>query len=72
MNVVRSNNISLKYERFTSSVCKDIGIRKFEFVAKTHFLYTKIDMYKFIQFFISIRYKNKNYKIIIEANQSKD
>ena len=29
-------------------------------------------MYKFIQFFISIRYKNKNYKIIIEANQRKD
>ena len=25
----------------TSSDCKDIGIRQFEFVTKTHFLYSK-------------------------------
>ena len=37
---VRLNNPSLKYQRFTPSGCRarDIGIRKFEFVAKTHFL----------------------------------
>ena len=29
----------LKYQRFTLSGCRDIGIRKFEFVAKTQFLY---------------------------------
>ena len=29
------SNPSLKYQRFTSSGCRDIGIRKFEFVAKT-------------------------------------
>ena len=29
MHCVRSNNISLKYQRFTSSGGKDIGIRKF-------------------------------------------
>jgi len=29
----------LKYQRFTPSGCKDIGARKFEFVAKTQFLY---------------------------------
>ena len=29
------DQIGLKYHRFTSSGCKDIGIRKFEFVAKT-------------------------------------
>ena len=28
MNVVRSNNISLKYQRFIPSGCRDIGIRK--------------------------------------------
>ena len=33
----RSNNLSLKYWRFTPSDCK-VGIRKFEFVAKTQFL----------------------------------
>ena len=34
MNYVRSNGSSLKYQRFASSGCKDIGMRKFEFVAK--------------------------------------
>ena len=42
MNYVRSNNLSLKYHKFTSSGCKDIGIRKFEFVAKTQFLTVKV------------------------------
>ena len=34
MNSVRANNLSLKYQRFTSSDCKDIGIRHLEFVKK--------------------------------------
>ena len=38
MNSVRSNNVSLKYQRPTPSGCKDIWIRKFECVAKTQFL----------------------------------
>ena len=38
MNSVRPNNLSLKYQRFSSSDCKDIGIRQFEFVTKTQFL----------------------------------
>ena len=38
MNYVRSNSLSLKNQMFTLSYCKDIGIRKFEFVAKTQFL----------------------------------
>ena len=38
MNSVKLNNVSLNYQRPTSSRCKDIGIRKFEFVAKTQFL----------------------------------
>ena len=40
MTFVRSNNISLKYQRFTTLGSKDIGIRKSEFVAKNQFLYT--------------------------------
>ena len=38
MNSVRSNNLSLKYQKFTPSVYKIIGTRKFEFVPKTQFL----------------------------------
>ena len=40
MNSVRPNNLSLIYQRFTSSDCKDIGIRLFEFVAKTQLLFS--------------------------------
>ena len=39
MNAVRSNNVSLKYQRFTSSGYKVIGFTKIEFVAKSQFLY---------------------------------
>ena len=38
MNSVGSNSLSLKYQRFTSSSCEDILIRKFKFVARTQFL----------------------------------
>jgi len=43
-----SNNVSLKYERFASSGCRDLGIIKLGFVAKTQFLYKLIveKMYK--------------------------
>ena len=34
MNYVRLSNPSLKYQRFTPTGCRDIGIRKFDFVAK--------------------------------------
>ena len=34
LNSVKSNNLSLKYQRITTSACRDIGIRKFEFVAQ--------------------------------------
>ena len=39
LNYVRSSSQSLKYRRFKLLDCKDKGIRKFEFVAKTQFLY---------------------------------
>ena len=32
------NDLSLKYHRFAPLGCQDIGIRRFEFVAKTQFL----------------------------------
>ena len=44
---VRSNNLSLKYQRFTPSGSKDIGIQKFKFVTKALFL-----------LFVSLQYKN--------------
>ena len=37
MSYVASKNISLKYQRFTPPICIDIGIWKFEYVAKTQF-----------------------------------
>jgi len=36
---VRSNDISLKYQRFTTLGFKDIGIRKLEFVAKNQLFF---------------------------------
>ena len=38
MTSVRSNNISLKYQRFTTKGSKDLEIRKSEFVARTQLL----------------------------------
>ena len=38
MNYVRSNNLNLKYQKFTPSGYKDLGVIIFEFVAKTQFL----------------------------------
>ena len=40
MKAVIWNNLSLKYHICTPSNCKDKGIRKFAFVAKTQFLLT--------------------------------
>ena len=48
MNFVRSNYLSLKYQSYTPSGCKDIGIRKFEFVAITQFL-LKIKIRKYLK-----------------------
>ena len=39
MNSVRWKNLSLKYQRFTPSGGKNIGISKSEFVTKTQFLF---------------------------------
>ena len=38
INSVRSNKLSLKYQRFIPTDCRDIEIRKFEVVTKTQFL----------------------------------
>ena len=38
MNYVKLKILSLKYLRYTPIGCKDIGIRKSEFVTKTQFL----------------------------------
>ena len=39
MNSVRANGLSLKCQSFTPSGYKDIGMRTFEFVAKSEFFY---------------------------------
>ena len=44
MNSVRLNNLRLKYQSFTAAGCKDIGIRKSEFMAKTQILYREGDV----------------------------
>ena len=41
MNSVKSNNLRLKYNRFTLSSCKDLVNKKFKFTAKTQFLHAK-------------------------------
>ena len=38
MNSVQSNNLSFKWQMFTPSDLKNIGIRNFKFVSKTQFL----------------------------------
>ena len=37
MNFVKFDNLRLKFQTFISSDCKELRIRKFEFVAKTQF-----------------------------------
>ena len=65
MNSVRSNNISLKYQRDTTLGSKDIGIRKSEFVAKTQFLFSifawELDTFK-LQWYVAsvIVFRNIN------------
>ena len=47
MNSVGSNNLSLKYQRFTPQGRRDVGIRTFDLVAKTQFLKsTTLQLYK--------------------------
>ena len=43
MNSVRWKNLSLKYQRFTPSGGKNIGISKSEFVTKTQFRWFRVD-----------------------------
>ena len=52
MNSVRSNNLSLKYQRFTPQGCKDIGIRKFEW---QRLIPLCIDLCSFIEFEIFLK-----------------
>ena len=50
MTFVRSKNISLKYQRFTTLGSKDIWIRKSEFVAKSQFLLKKQTLTEYFEF----------------------
>ena len=67
MNSVKPKNLSLKYQRFASSDCKDIGIRQFEFVTKPQFLYRLLirdsDWLNFIHF-PGYKYKIRSVSIL--------
>ena len=47
MNSVRSNNVSLKYQRFATLGSEDIWIINSEFVAKTQFFYQEAEFKEF-------------------------
>ena len=49
----------MKYQRFAQSGCKDIGIRRFEFVAKTQLLYVYTLPSLFIDWYSLSRYDLK-------------
>ena len=66
MNYVRSNSQSLKYQTFTPSYYTDIGVKKFRYMAKTHFLWSNrpeikswmfIYVYSFIKWEKSLKLK---------------
>ena len=69
MTSVNSNNPNLKYQRFTSSGCRDIGIRKLEFVAKTQFLSLNIYFLQFIILRIFINMINHLYSMGYETTK---
>jgi len=58
MTSVRSNNIGLTYQRFTTLGSKDVGIRKSECVTKNQFLYPYI---KYIVRMINIMCVEENF-----------
>ena len=65
MNFVRSNNVSLKYQRFATLGSKDIGIINSEFVAKTQFLRKISNIYCNIRLLAKKCAKNNARNIII-------
>ena len=76
MNYVRSNSLSLKYQGLPPSGCQDIGINKFEFVAKTQFLYcSKImpgkNMFNWVIFLLICSQVILNFTIFYETLKKK-
>ena len=65
MTFVRSNNISLKYQRFTTMGSKDIGIRKSEFVAKSQFIWVLFTIVFIVKFTKKQEKQNTKNQIII-------
>ena len=58
MICVRSNNLSLKYQRVEPTGCRDIEIRNFEVVEKTQFLWLKkhnLSLYEGLQAIFEVR-----------------
>ena len=68
MNFVRSNNLSLKYQKFTPSGCKNIRILKLGFVAKTQFLSQKLTKFRGFTFAKTLRNSyNENFVGILSC-----
>ena len=65
MNSVRPNNLSLKYQRFTSSDFNNIGIRQFDFVTKTQFLCGLVTKRRLLQLKDGPKAQNHKKKILI-------
>ena len=55
MDSIRSNNLSLKYQRFTPSGCTNIGIRKLSLWQNSFFLTKKCD---FLTSLMTLKVKN--------------
>ena len=71
MNSVTSNYLSLKYQKPKTSGSIDIGIRTFEFVARTQFLYEifpsenwiiSIKVFSLSDFYCSLMHWNEGYR----------
>ena len=62
MNFVASNYLSLKYQKSTTLGSIDIGIRIFEFVAKTQFLLSR----KWIKGWVDVMLSPKPILVLIE------
>ena len=68
MNYLRPNNLSLEYQRFPPSGCKNIGMRKLDFVAKTQFfVFLKLYFYFFCQNILQYHRPHTNHGSLVKG-----
>ena len=72
MNSVRSNSLSMKYQGCPPAGCQHIGIRKLEFLAKTHFLFGFLKVCHFLADYWSwAQWLSKNISNLINLYRNK-